>query len=1259
MNNNAGQWMAACAAGLLVAGHVLATDGTWTTTGTQTYTATNNWAGGSVASGVGSTMTFAPVTNTATTINLDTNAALGSVVYSSACGATLSFNPSSLAPEAGRFLTLDSGSPGTAAPVWLQRTDAAILQALNVPLRLNSDLLVRNDSAVALDPPNQLYLYGNIGEGAAGRSLTILNAHSNAQTVVAGSNTFSGNVVVSRGMLRLESWFRAGGTGVQLGLGNTVVATGGVAVLDLSGFSFGPEKTLLLGGMGGPGQGALASGCQSPAYTSVWAGAVSLAANAAVGVGHTYWSRKNGGGLLISGTISDGGNGYQLEKRSGNTLYLRGNNTYGGGTVLSNGYVNAMGVTNLGTGPLIFKGGTFQFGQAFDLSALTLTNGNNAAVTLDTAGLDVTLAGNLPGFANGLTKAGAGTLTLSGTNSYKGATMISRGTLKLDYATQNNSKVDGTATGYVRLFNDATLQVSGGTGSFTQSLYITEMNMGAFALTNLNAGAGTVLNVGTINRYVGSAITFGAASGKLLTSQALANNILGGYAAFGDSTWATKSGSEITGYTGYSGGWGAASNVDVTVANVGSAGANALVNSLRFNNSDSAGLPVTLTLTGTNALASGGILVTPALGANPVTIAGGTLTSQNSPRDLIVIQSNTNAPLIITSSLTNNGVNAIALTKAGPGTLALSNSASLYAGNVYVNGGVLEVSSALDLGATNAVKTVFVNNGSTLRFRGSYSVGSAAQTCGLAVNAGGGTIDIPGASDRVYLTGVLGLNGRGEFTKTGAGTLALSTGYALADANNVANLTVAGGTLDIGTVGTALPAIAQSTIATLTVKNGATLKGGGFLNGRSNGANGGAPQDECNGYVLRVDGTGGTVDLNGVSVSMGAGGNGIATTLDFLQGSGRLAITNSSATPAKFTFRSIHNTFTGILDIQGDYYGASGFGGALPNGELRLGPAANVDFSWTYYPMRMAFGALTGPGRFGGIADASCGPVYVGDDRAETFEFSGTLWAIPYNAGPVGFRYVKTGRSAWRISGATNDIQSDFTVRCGTVLTGSDSLGKSLGALGKAKILLGDFGTGAGDVALLTDGPYMIGNVLVLTNTSGTVTLGGHQTAGASAFTNALNLTRNVILTSANTDSPNGVTFSGKITGSGGITKTGPGTVYLTGVVSNTGPTSVQQGSLVVQGNVTLTNTLTVTAGASGTGTLTVSGNLSLGSGATLAVSVGTLVRGQTYTLVSWTGTRGGSFAPVTGLPNNWHTGYRSNSFVLYYAAPGTMIGVY
>jgi autotransporter-associated beta strand protein len=182
-----------------------------------------------------------------------------------------------------------------------------------------------------------------------------------------------------------------------------------------------------------------------------------------------------------------------------------------------------------------------------------------------------------------------------------------------------------------------------------------------------------------------------------------------------------------------------------------------------------------------------------------------------------------------------------------------------------------------------------------------------------------------------------------------------------------------------------------------------------------------------------------------------------------------------------------------------------------------------------------------------------------------------------------------------------------------------------------------------------------VGNALVLAGTGGTLTLGGNQATGSSLFTSGLELTRDVVLTSANTDG-NGVTFSGAIAGPGGITKTGVGTVYLTGIVSNTGPTFVQQGSLVVQGAQTFTNTLTVAANSAGSGTLAVQGDLTLGAGARLALSAGTLDRGQTYTLVTWSGTRAGLFAPVDGLPPAWYLSYLSNSLVLYYKPSGTSI---
>ena len=85
---------------------------------------------------------------------------------------------------------------------------------------------------------------------------------------------------------------------------------------------------------------------------------------------------------------------------------------------------------NLGdpSGGLSFAGGTLQFLSGFITSrAITLNTGGG---TFDTDGNNATLAG-LIGGTGGLTKTGAGMLTLSDTNSYSGGTSLDGGTLDL------------------------------------------------------------------------------------------------------------------------------------------------------------------------------------------------------------------------------------------------------------------------------------------------------------------------------------------------------------------------------------------------------------------------------------------------------------------------------------------------------------------------------------------------------------------------------------------------------------------------------------------------------------------------------------------------------------------------------------------------------------------------------------------------------------------------------------------------------------
>ncbi len=195
------------------------------------------------------------------------------------------------------------------------------------------------------------------------------------------------------------------------------------------------------------------------------------------------------------------------------------------------------------------------------------------------------------------------------------------------------------------------------------------------------------------------------------------------------------------------------------------------------------------------------------------------------------------------------------------------------------------------------------------------------------------------------------------------------------------------------------------------------------------------------------------------------------------------------------------------------------------------------------------------------------------------------------------------------------------------------------------------------DVALLTAAAVTVSNKVVVSDnlSSGTSTLGG-TTAESSLFMGDITLNRDVQLTAATGGT---ATFSGAFSGSGGIIKTGGGTVVLTAAPASTGRFTVQEGTLEIQGDLTLTNELTIAANPENAGMLAVGGSLTLDPGAQLTLSVtGTLDSTRPYyTLMTWTTTRTGSFAPVVGVPNDWRVEYRSNSLILF-PLRGTMIQI-
>jgi len=126
----------------------------------------------------------------------------------------------------------------------------------------------------------------------------------------------------------------------------------------------------------------------------------------------------------FSGVISGTGSFAQIGP---GTTILTAANTYSGGTAINGGVLAVAADANLGAaaGGLAFGGGTLQFLSGFTTNRVVTLNAGGG--TFDTNGNGATLAGEIGG-DGGLTKVGAGTLVLSGANTYSGGTTLAAGT---------------------------------------------------------------------------------------------------------------------------------------------------------------------------------------------------------------------------------------------------------------------------------------------------------------------------------------------------------------------------------------------------------------------------------------------------------------------------------------------------------------------------------------------------------------------------------------------------------------------------------------------------------------------------------------------------------------------------------------------------------------------------------------------------------------------------------------------------------------
>ncbi len=658
---------------------------------------------------------------------------------------------------------------------------------------------------------------------AGGITATATSSSTDRIVNLAGSGSvlLSGNMVNGTGGIRNAfAWNNSQTLTISGNITSTGLSSlaGGQVVLDYgtNDTSKLPGGVLTLGGSKITLQGAGSTHVETVASTTLSQGATTVArasggatlslgamtraagngATLAVsldGLVNTTTANTNGilGGYVLVGNnwgfnssnVTTGFTGYQTDiNDTSSTIQNLG--LTGTGALTANRTQNSLKILSSGAGQsldlvsgqsLSLSSGGLLFAGANDYSISNGTLGVGAAAASNNdLKIFVTNAGKLTigsviangNGANGLTKAGTGTLILTGANTYTGTTYVNRGTLSIGAANAlgsgtdlviNGGTLDVTGTFSLAKSGGIALGVDGGTISVATGNTLTLSNnlvngLATYTDTTLGSltksGAGTLVTTDT-NTYTGATVLN---AGVLSVSS-------------------IRDGAEL--YTGnYSVGGSAASGIGASTSSY----RNLVLNggTLRYTgagNSSNRGFTI-----GT----SGGTIDASGSGALNLTGNDIFLSGSNATRTLTLTGSNTGNNTLA-GVLANNGSGQTTLVKSGAGQWQLS-ATNTYTGTTTVSDGTLVLrstgsiaSTQIGFGVTDLASGLLTVENTSFAFGGTLDLSLSSVT----VNNGSWTLfngSAFGAGDLnlAFLTNNIGglnfTNSSGIWTGTGGGS---------------------------------------------------------------------------------------------------------------------------------------------------------------------------------------------------------------------------------------------------------------------------------------------------------------------------------------------------------------------------------------------------------------------------------------------------------------------------------------------------------